>query len=52
MNEDSKKANDISYICEGSCNAQITQKQYDEGLTKCGAKSCNMHGKPFTRLKK
>lgn len=46
------KKEEAAYICEGECHAQITQKQYDEGLTKCGAKSCNMHGKPFKKLQK
>lgn len=46
------KKDDISYICEGSCQAQITQKQFDEGLTKCGTKECTMYGKPFKKLSK
>jgi len=49
MNQPKK---DIAYTCEGSCQAQITQKQYDEGLTKCGAKECTFYGKPFKKLSK
>lgn len=45
-----KNKPEIAYICEGSCHAQITQKQYDEGLTKCGAKECNLYGKLFKKL--
>lgn len=46
------KKDEVTYICEGSCQAQITQKQYDEGLTKCGAKDCTLYGKPFKKLSK
>ena len=48
---DSKK-DKVEYICEGTCQAQITQKQYDEGLTKCGAKECTLYRKPFKKLTK
>lgn len=39
------------YICEGSCQAKITQEQYDGGLTKCGDNSCNFFGKPFKKIR-
>lgn len=45
-----KKSEETAYICEGSCNAHITQKRYDEGLTKCGAKDCTFYGKPFKKI--
>jgi hypothetical protein len=48
MGKSNKK---VAYICEGTCKAQITQKQYDGGLTKCGTKSCNLYGKPFKKVK-
>ena len=47
---DSKK-DKVKYICEGSCKAEITQEQYDKGLTKCGAKDCSLYGKPFKKVK-
>lgn len=37
------------YFCTGTCGAVVTQEQYDQGLTKCGDESCNMHDKPFER---
>ncbi len=42
----------FAYFCTGSCGAQITQEQYDKGLTQCGAKSCNFYGKPFKKIAK
>ena len=47
-----KSKKDIAYVCEGTCQAQITQKQYDRGLTKCGTKSCTFYGKPFKKVTK
>lgn len=41
--------NKVVYICTGGCGAIITQEQYDEGLTKCGAKGCLHHGHPFEK---
>lgn len=46
------KLDKVVYVCKGTCKAQITQKQYDEGLTKCGAKECTMFAKPFKKLSK
>lgn len=48
MNKQKKK---YTYQCEGTCQAKITQKEYDEGLTKCGTKSCTFYGKPFKKIK-
>ncbi|HUQ85873.1 MAG TPA: hypothetical protein VM077_06145 [Candidatus Limnocylindrales bacterium] len=36
-----------SYACSGSCHAEISQEQYDGGLTACGADVCTMKGQPF-----
>lgn len=49
--DNSKKDKNVAYICEGSCNAQITQEQYNNGLVKCGAKNCNLYNKPFKKVK-
>lgn len=38
------------YMCTGTCKAVITQEQYDNGLTKCGTKSCTMYGQPFVEM--
>jgi hypothetical protein len=40
------------YVCTGTCKAEITQDQYDGGLTKCGAADCSMHGQPFEKRHK
>lgn len=48
MEETKKK----TYVCLGSCQAVITQEQYDNGLTSCGDASCTLHGKPFVVGKK
>lgn len=45
----SQQDEEIAYICEGTCQAKITQEQYDEGLTKCGTKSCTYFGRPFKK---
>ena len=37
------------YFCSGTCGAIITQEEYDKGLTKCGEKTCTMHGNPFEK---
>ena len=37
------------YVCLGTCQAEITDEQYNEGLTTCGAEVCTMKGKPFAK---
>lgn len=51
MNNSNSSDQKIAYVCEGSCHAQITQEQYDKGLTKCGDKECTLYGKPFKKVK-
>lgn len=41
-----------TYVCLGTCQAVITDKEYKEGLTKCGADVCTMKGHPFVEGKK
>lgn len=41
-----------TYVCLGSCQAEITEEQYKNGLTKCGTKECTMYGQPFVKGKK
>jgi hypothetical protein len=36
-----------TYVCMGSCQAVISEEQYMDGLTKCGAEVCTMKGQPF-----
>ncbi|MDD5110649.1 MAG: hypothetical protein PHI63_05575 [Patescibacteria group bacterium] len=35
------------YACTGSCKAIIKVEQFEQGLTKCGAKGCTMRGHDF-----
>lgn len=37
------------YVCTGACQAEITQEQYDAGLTSCGAENCDKKGVPFEK---
>lgn len=38
------------YVCEGTCEAKITEEQYNSGLTKCGAEGCSLKGHDFTKM--
>ena len=40
-------ADQKTYVCLGTCQAVITEEQYKNGLTKCGAKSCDLKGHPL-----
>jgi len=44
--------NQKTYVCLGTCQAVITEEQYKNGLTKCGAEVCTMKGQPFVEGKK
>ena len=41
-----------TYVCLGTCQAVITEEQYNNGLTKCGADVCTMKGQQFVEGKK
>jgi hypothetical protein len=41
-----------TYVCLGTCQAVISEEQYNEGLTKCGAKGCSLEGHTFVPGKK
>ncbi len=41
-----------TYVCLGSCQAVISQEEYDKGLTKCGASDCTLYQHPFVEGKK
>jgi hypothetical protein len=49
MDQQNAQSHEHTWVCMGACQAVISQKEYDEGLTKCGAESCDMHGKPFVK---
>ncbi len=38
-----------TYVCLGTCQAVITEEQYNNGLTKCGAKECTLYDHPFVQ---
>ncbi len=38
-----------TWVCTGTCKAVITDEQYKNGLTKCGAEVCTMKGQPFVK---
>ena len=45
--------NKVVYICVGTCKAEISEEQYNSGLTKCGGEGCTLKGHEFEkRVKK
>jgi hypothetical protein len=36
-----------TYVCLGSCQAVISEEEYKNGLTECGAESCTLKGQPL-----
>lgn len=38
-----------TYVCLGSCQAQISEEEYQKGLTACGNDTCENKGKPFSK---
>lgn len=36
-----------TYVCNGSCGAVVSEEEYNNGLTVCGAEVCTMKGQPF-----
>ncbi len=37
------------YVCPGNCQAEISEEQFKEGLTHCGAETCDKKGVPFEK---
>ncbi len=35
------------YVCTGTCGAVVSEEEYNNGLTVCGAEVCTMKGQPF-----
>ncbi len=52
MDQQDTQGHEHSWVCMGTCQAVISQEQYDGGLTKCGADVCTMKGQPFAPGKK
>ncbi len=40
------------YICLGTCKAQISEEQFQQGLTACGADECTLKGHTFKKMLK
>lgn len=40
------------YICPGSCKGVATEEQWNAGAKTCGAKTCELHGKPLQKRNK
>lgn len=38
-----------TYVCLGSCQAQISEEDYKNGLTACGNDKCENKGNPFVK---
>lgn len=49
---DNQQSTNKTYVCMGTCQAVISEEQYKNGLTNCGAEVCTMKGKPFVEGKK
>jgi len=41
--------NNQQYVCLGSCQAQISDEEYKNGLVACGNNTCENKGKPFVK---
>jgi|GEM_PF-1973453 len=41
-----------TYVCLGSCQAVVTEDEYESGMTACNNESCSMKGEPLVRGKK
>ncbi|OGK24219.1 hypothetical protein A3A46_01720 [Candidatus Roizmanbacteria bacterium RIFCSPLOWO2_01_FULL_37_13] len=40
------------YICTGTCKAEISEEEYNKGLTKCGTQGCTHFGHTFEKRMK
>lgn len=49
MDQQNQQPQGSTYVCMGACQAVISDEQYKNGLTACGAESCDMKGKPFVK---
>lgn len=36
-----------TYVCLGSCQAVISEEEYEKGLTQCGTEGCSLKGHKF-----
>lgn len=41
----------ITYVCFGTCGAEVTQKEYDNGKRKCRNKTCSEFRKAFEPIR-
>ena len=47
-----KTMDKIVYICTGTCKAEISEGEYNKGLTKCGTQGCSNFGHTFEKRMK
>ncbi|MBI3980672.1 hypothetical protein HY345_01620 [Candidatus Microgenomates bacterium] len=40
------------YVCTGTCQAEVTEEQYQSGIVKCGTGGCTMEGHTFEERRK
>lgn len=40
---------EIRYVCEGSCNSQVTIKEFKQGKNKCPIKNCENYNQRLER---
>ena len=52
MDPKNTSATEKTYVCLGSCQAVVSEQEYQNGLTTCGATECTMHGQPLVVGKK
>ncbi|OGC70595.1 hypothetical protein A2415_02490 [candidate division WWE3 bacterium RIFOXYC1_FULL_39_7] len=37
------------YVCTGTCSAEVSQEEFENGVTQCGTDGCNMKGHAFEK---
>lgn len=40
----------VLYICEGTCKAEISEEEFNNGLTQCGTEGCTLKGHQFRKM--
>ncbi|MEK7211260.1 MAG: hypothetical protein AAB731_01370, partial [Patescibacteria group bacterium] len=40
---------EIRYVCAGTCGANVSEAEYENGLKKCGEHACPMYGHEFEK---
>jgi len=40
---------EVKYVCEGTCGAELTEEEYNNGNHVCKSDGCTHLGQPFKR---